>query len=428
MQPWVEFTDNKRLMWIAHEWEAYADRLAEWAMERLVNRRDVWSQYTLKNGQVGVVMLPIKERRNTGADMVTLNKLHRHFAGRAVSHLIGLHSISDHQTCKWFAVDVDLHDENVANSDDVALANFGAVMSWAERLRGEGMDPLLFDSNGVGGYHLFALLDREYPLVDVYAFADDLRSNWEMLGLPRKPEIFPPKPAVKPDDLPYGLRVPGRHHTRHHFSRVWNFDRLGDHEWLEGGEAIEAMLNTRPAPLPKLKKVAKKAASVERAKPAAKPAKKPAPVSAPRRPRVCLDLDGVLAKYEAWRGADQVGPPLPGALDFARSLAKMADIIIYTSRCSNDNGGETSNSNLSPAQLRVHVVQWLEKHKFPFADVYTGQGKPKAAAFIDDRGVHCSPQDDPRAFAKALLATRQLLGPVKKTRARAGIKAERVHQ
>ncbi len=409
-QPWVEFAGNKRMMWIAHEWENYADRLAEWAMERLVNRRDVWSQYTLKNGEVGVVMLPIKERRNTGTDMVTIKKLRRHFSGRAVSHLIGLHSISDHSTAKWFAVDVDLHDENIANSDEVALSNFAAVMEWASRLRAQGMDPLLFDSNGVGGYHLYVLLDREYPLADVYAYADQLRSNWAPLGLPRKPEIFPPKPAVKPDDLPYALRVPGRHHTRPHYSRVWNFEGIGETDWLEGGEAIEAMLNTRTSPLPKLKKIAKQTGS-ESKKPALKKKAAAAQTAASRKPRVCLDLDGVLAKYEGWRGADQIGPPLPGALEFARSLAKMAEIVIFSSRCSNDNGGETSNTNLSPAQLRIHVIEWLEKHKFPFSDVYTGQGKPKASAFIDDRGVSCRPQLDQDAFGSALEETRKLLRP-----------------
>ena len=125
-QPFAEFIGNRRLMWIAEEWQRYADRLADWAMERLVNRRDVWSQYTLKSGEVGVVMLPIKERRHLGSDMVTLDKLRRHFAGRAVSHLIGLHSISDHNTCKWFAIDVDLHDESIANADEIAQANFAA--------------------------------------------------------------------------------------------------------------------------------------------------------------------------------------------------------------------------------------------------------------------------------------------------------------
>ena len=60
--PFAEFAGNKRLLWIASEWVRYADKLAEWAMERLVNRRDVWSQYTLKDGKIGVVMLPIVER------------------------------------------------------------------------------------------------------------------------------------------------------------------------------------------------------------------------------------------------------------------------------------------------------------------------------------------------------------------------------
>jgi 3-methyl-2-oxobutanoate hydroxymethyltransferase len=59
------------------------------------------------------------------------------------------------------------------------------------------------------------------------------------LNLPRKPEIFPPKPHVEKDDLPYGLRLPGRHHYRPYYSRVYNFDALeGENEWLEGGEAM----------------------------------------------------------------------------------------------------------------------------------------------------------------------------------------------
>src|SRR5436190_479557 len=185
--PFVEFAGNKRLLWIAEEWQRYSDKLAEWAMEHLVNRRDVWSQYTVKNGEVGVVMLPIKERRKLGADMVTMNKLRRHFSGRAVSHLIGLHSISDHQTAKWFAIDVDLHDENIANADEIKLANFAACLEWSRQLREAHLDPILMDSNGVGGYHIWVLLDDEYPLADVFDYVSEIRSNWDELGLPRKP-------------------------------------------------------------------------------------------------------------------------------------------------------------------------------------------------------------------------------------------------
>jgi hypothetical protein len=410
-----DFAGNKRLHWIAEEWLRYSDRLAEWTMAHLVNRRDVWSQYIVKNGEVGVVMLPVKERRKSGAEMVTMNKLRRHFSGRAISHLIGLHSISDHSTCKWFAIDIDLHDETVADADEVAVNNLAAAMEWSGKLRELGMDPIVFDSNGVGGYHIWTLLDREYPLEYIYNFADELRSNWEELGLPRKPEIFPPKPHVEKDDLPYGLRLPGRHHYRQYYSRVYNFDALeGDNEWLEGGEAIEVMLATKTAPLPKPKKVSTKA-SVKTATAANghKRAKLVAQ-SKKRKPRVCLDLDGVLAQYSGWEGLDKIGPPIPGALDFAWSLAEMADIVIFTSRCSLDTGGESPTTRLSPRQLRIKIIEWLEKYKFPYTDVYTGQGKPRAAAFIDDRAVYCSPQKDKNAFKNALESTKAVLSKSKR--------------
>ena len=396
-----EFRSNKRLLWIAEEWQRYADRLAEWAMEHLVNRRDVWSQYTLRNGEVGVVMLPVKERRHAGTDMVTLNKLRRHFAGRAVSHLIGLHSISDHATCKWFAIDIDLHDEKVTNADEIAQANLAAALEWSRRLRERGMDPILMDSNGVGGYHIWVLLDKEYPLEDVYDFVDELRSDWESFGLPRKPEIFPPKREVDGDDLPYGLRLPGRHHYRAYYTRVHNFDSVGDNDWLEGGEAIEAILASRPAPLPKRRRKSKSLAKV-RSSP------KPTRKSPKRRPRVCLDLDGVLARYDGWRGPEHIGTPLPGALEFAWSLAEFADIIIFTSRCSQDGAAE-NGSRSDPRKMKIKIIDWLERYKFPYRDVYVGQGKPRAAAFIDDRAVHCSPQTNKGAYREALVSTKAVL-------------------
>lgn len=409
--PFSEFAGNKRLLWIAEEWVRYSEQLAEWAMERLVNRRDVWSQYTMKAGQVGVVMLPIPERRKAGTDMVTLNKLQRHFSGKAASHLIGLHSISDHQTAKWFTIDVDLHDETLPNSDELALANFAACLEWANRLRAMKMDPMLMDTNGVGGYHVWTLLDKEYPLADVYESVSELRSDYEKFGLPRKPEVFPPKAAVGPDDLPYGLRLPGRHHTRHHYTRVWNFDAIpGENEWLEGGEAIEVMLATKPAPLPRVASK-KSAQSKTPAKKTAKPKeihKKKTPAKK-QKPRVCVDLDGVLAKYDGFKGLDRIGPPLPGAMEFAESLAKIADIVIFTSRCSMDLGSETSDSRVSPGQMRIRVIEWLEKHKFPYTDVYVGQGKPRVAAFIDDRAIACNPQKDKKAFDETIKSTRALL-------------------
>ncbi len=398
--PFAEFDGNKRLLWIAAEWVRYADKLAEWAMKRLVNRRDVWSQYTLKDGKIGVVMLPIVERRKMGTDMVTLNKLDRHFSGKSPAHLIGLHSISDHSTAKWFAIDVDLHDESLPNSGEVAEANFNAALEWAEQLREQGIDAMLMDSNGVGGYHVWVLLDKEYPLADVYDFADDIRSDWKERDLPRKPEQFPPKRIVGPDDLPYTLRTPGRHHTRHYYTRVWNFDAIdGENEWLEGGDAIEAMLAAKPSKLPRARRTKERNTEY-------KPSTPHKTKTEPTRTRVCVDLDGVLATYDKWKGVDHIGKPIEGALEFAQKLAKISDITIFTSRCAQD---VLEGSRITAGQLRIKVIEWLEKHGFPYTDVYIGQGKPRAAAFIDDRGVNCNPQKDPKAFEEALAQTRALV-------------------
>ena len=195
------------------------------------------------------------------------------------------------------------------------------------------------------------------------------------------------------------MKAACRHHTRHHYTRVYNFDAIaGENEWLEGGEAIEAMLATRLSKLPKIK--GKKASENLVAAPQAKKA------AVTQKPRVCVDLDGVLAQYDKWKGVDHFGDPVPGALEFAKKLSKFADITVFTSRCAQD---VLEGSRITPGQLRVKVIDWLEKHKFPYTDVYTGQGKPRAAAFIDDRAVHCDPQNVSDAFDVSLAAVKSLV-------------------
>ncbi len=400
--PWLEFQNDKHMLWIAKEWDRHAPELAEWAMERLVNRRDVWSQYTMSKGEVRVYMLPVPELRKLGTDMVTIDKLKRHFSGKQVQHLIGLHSISDHSTAKWFAIDVDLHDEKAINAGELARSNFTAALEWSTRLQADGFDPWLMDSNGVGGYHVWTLLDKEYPLADVYDYANELRADYAEFGLLKKPEIFPPRREVDKDSLPYTLRVPGRHPRRAHYNRLWNFDPLGEMQWLEGGEAIETLIATRPAPLPK--RMRKRPAKMREVAP--KPVKK---IPKTKKLRVCLDLDGVLAEYHGWEGPDHIGPPLPGALKFAKTVAKLADIVIFTGRCSEEPGDRDVVQSISPGQMRIKVIDWLEKNGFPFADVYIGQGKPRVHAFIDDRAVPCSPQLDPDAYSEAETQLRLLL-------------------
>jgi hypothetical protein len=51
--------------------------------------------------------------------------------------------------------------------------------------------------------------------------------------------VYPGEPEVNPH-RPYGswLRLPGRHHTRSHWTKVWGRDR-----WLEDQEAVDAILS-----------------------------------------------------------------------------------------------------------------------------------------------------------------------------------------
>jgi hypothetical protein len=60
--------------------------------------------------------LPKKSMR--GQDMVTLEKLARHFSSTRRNHLIGLRTTSPENTCRWFAIDIDLHEVVAVDADD----------------------------------------------------------------------------------------------------------------------------------------------------------------------------------------------------------------------------------------------------------------------------------------------------------------------
>ena len=107
---------------------------------------------------------------------------------------------------------------------------------------------------------------------------------------------------------------------------------------------------------------------------------------------VAVDLDGVLAQYDGWRGVDQIGDPIPGARDFLLAIRVIpAQICIHTTR-TNPDVQVSGRSDLSVAQLLLRVRTWLVKHDLPFDSISCRAGKPLAAAYVDDRAVVCRPQ------------------------------------
>jgi hypothetical protein len=81
----------------------------------------------------------------------------RHFRATVPEHLVGAHSTSPANTSLWGALDIDQHGETSAPAE----VNWAAALAWYERLCLLDFDPLLIDSNGAGGFHLWVLFVEE---------------------------------------------------------------------------------------------------------------------------------------------------------------------------------------------------------------------------------------------------------------------------
>ncbi len=386
---------------IGEEWRERATELADWAMLRLVNRKDVWGQYSVPTpsevrdtGRTYKAMtLPAKAQR--GGDKVTLDKLTRHFASRRLRkpQLIGLHAKSKDTTSRWFGLDIDCHKPEEVGAEDLARRNLNGVLSWYRKLQNMGFDPMLFDSNGAGGFHLWVLFNEPAPTQQVFDFAQWLIADWQELQLDKLPETFPKN--VKQDSLGSWFRLPGLHHTRDHYSAVWAGDDGLDDPWLTGHAAIDTVLANIPGPYPAIPGQSKANSNQIPAKPVtvadAEPGNSPPPRSdrqfaRTQKPRVCVDLDGVLA---ARVEGDAIGPPIDGAVEFTRDLSQRADLIIFTARFSTRSTKARSAESVNDLEQRI--IKWLDAHGFSYDSVNTSQAKPIASAYVDDRAISCQP-------------------------------------
>lgn len=380
---------------IGEEWAQRASELADWAMLRLVNRKDVWGQYSVltpaerrRTGKTYKAMtLPVKDKR--GPDMVTLDKLTRHFASRhrRKPQIVGLHAKSTDATSKWFAIDIDLHDET-GNAEDHARRNLNGALAWCKKFQQIGYDPMLFNSNGYGGFHIWVLMADPAPTEAVFAYVKSIVSEWEANGLEEEPETFPKR--VKDDSIGSWFRLPGLHHSREVYSSLWSWDDWLDDPWLKGHAAIDAMLEIIPGPPPP------NAGDVDVAAPrkTIRSANNKSGFKRKGKAKVCVDLDGVLAEPIGGK-LTEIGKPISGALEFMHTLAGQAEITILTSRLA------TKGKTLREREDAVRA--WLEDNSIPFDKLHTGTGKPVAHAYVDDRAVSCRPLlDGTPAFTLAL--------------------------
>lgn len=73
-----------------------------------------------------------------------------------------------------------------------------------------------------------------------------------------------------------------------------------------------------------------------------------------------VDLDGTLAEYHGWQGADHIGAPVPRMAERVRAwLTEGRDVRIVTARVSHDG----SAARMLDAQMAMfHVMDWCARH------------------------------------------------------------------
>jgi hypothetical protein len=225
-------------------WGARANELAHWAWHRLVNRTDCRGAYRPLADRGKVYLKADGTEGRLGAvytSKLGLNIpiLGRHFRAAVPEHLAGAHSTSPDNRSLWAAVDVDQHGE----TSTPAKVNWAAALAWYERLCLLDSDPLLIDSNSCGGFHIWTLFSEPVPTERVHAFLQWLTRDHTAYGLPVRPETFPKQARIKTGGFGNWLRLPGLHHSRPHWSKVWNGS-----VWLAGDAAIDYLLGCHGDP------------------------------------------------------------------------------------------------------------------------------------------------------------------------------------
>jgi len=81
-----------------------------------------------------------------------------------------------------------------------------------------------------------------------------------------------------------------------------------------------------------------------------------------------VDLDGTLAYYDYWRGAEHIGEPIPAMLERVRKwLAEGKDVRIFTARVDRETaalsmGRSGVDSAGTVTAVEMCIQRWCEKH------------------------------------------------------------------
>lgn len=119
-----------------------------------------------------------------------------------------------------------------------------------------------------------------------------------------------------------------------------------------------------------------------------------------------IDLDGTLAYYDEWRGADHIGDPIPKMLNRVKAwLASGRQVKIMTARVHPSNGEDADIS-------RASIKGWCREHLGEEVPV-THEKDPQMASLWDDRAVQVAPNSGELVHEVVGVVTKELAQRVK---------------
>jgi hypothetical protein len=206
-------------------------------MRQLVNRADAWGGYyqdQTPDGSLTTKQTTRPHPRDRGKIRLNKQILKNHAAATETRFVVGLHTTSPTNTSRWAAIDIDHH----GPTSTAAAVNFAAALNFFEQLHRLRFRPVLVDSNGAGGFHIWVIFSEPIPTPTAFRFVRWVIRDHAAHGMPTPPEVFPKQVKIDTGKFGNWLRLPGRHHTRPHWSRVWDGTT-----WLEGAACVEQLLH-----------------------------------------------------------------------------------------------------------------------------------------------------------------------------------------
>jgi hypothetical protein len=215
---------------MSSQWGDQSPELAAWAFRTLVNRDDAYGFYLPPDKRKGP-----RDAARTLKRRLTVDLLAQHFAGTEV---LGLHTTSVDSRCRWLVVDIDRHDPG-----DSPEANRQAAITIYTKAIDAGCSAILEDSDGRGGFHLWILFSEPIAAAEARRFGLCLVEGLKDFRLSREPEVFPKQDELRGGKFGNWVRLPGRHHTHDHWSKIWDGRR-----WQTGPRAARLLLDVHGSP------------------------------------------------------------------------------------------------------------------------------------------------------------------------------------